>query len=110
MNAVQRYIQSEQLSLKTTIPIDGYVKARPEKIETHKNGLYTNEKFHHDNSRKPHSDNKKFLRPDMHDDEINQKINNYRFLSDDLANVKVTPNDMKKIYPTIRKTIEQRLI
>lgn len=109
MNPVQRYIQTEQLSLDTSIPIDGYVKARPGKIETHRLE-YTKEKFHHDNSRKPHLDNKKFLRPKMHEDEINQKLNNQRELSVDLANVKVSPKQIKKIYPSIRKAIQNRFI
>ena len=108
MNPIQRYIETEKLSLKTTIPIDRYVKNRPEKIETHSIGIYTNDKFSHTNSRKHHTDNKKFLRPDMDYDEINQKINNYRPLSDELANVKIPDADIKKIYPTIRKVIQNR--
>ena len=108
MNTVERYIQTEKLALKTYIPINRYAKDRPQIIETHQ--VYFKEKFHHDNSRKPHSDNKKFLRPDMHEDEINQQINNYRPLSDDLANVKLSQEELKRIYPTVRKVIQNRFI
>jgi len=44
MNTVERYIQTEKLALKTTIPIDRYVKDRPAKIETYKLE-YRNEKI-----------------------------------------------------------------
>ena len=108
MNTVERYIQTEKLALKTNIPIDSYVKNRPGKIETHQE--YFKQKFHHDNSKKAHSDDKKFLRADMDYEEINQKINNYRNLSDSLANVKLTSEEIKKIYPTVRKIIQNRFI
>ena len=88
MNTVQRYIEAEKLALNTYIPIDRYVKARPDKIETHRLD-YTQDKFHEINARKARSDFKTYIRPDMHPDEENPQINNYRNLSDDTANVRV---------------------
>ena len=43
MNTVERYIQTEKLALKTYVPIDRYVKDRPQIKETHK--VYFKENF-----------------------------------------------------------------
>ena len=109
MNTVQRYIESEKHALNTYIPIDRYVKARPDKIENHCLD-YTKHKFHEINARKARSDFKTYIRPDMHLDEENQLINNHRSLSDDTANVRVPDIELKNIYPKIKKMIEQRFM
>jgi len=107
--AINRFIASEKLSLQTTIPIDRYVKNRPEKFETHKLE-YGKEKFHSINTRKPHTNAKIYIRPDLHYDECDQKINNYRSLSDDTANIKIPDNQLKENWSKLKKIIENRFI
>ena len=107
--AINRYIATEKLSLKTTIPIDRYVKNRPEKIETHKLD-YTKDRFHAINARKPRTDAKIYIRPDLHYDECSQKINNYRELSDTMANIKIPDNELKENWVKLKKIIENRFI
>ena len=97
---IQRSIQLDKIALNTNIPIDRYVKARPLKIETHRLD-YSKDKFHEINAHKPRSDFQTFIRPDMHLDEENQLISNFRSLSDDTANVRVPDIDLKKMYPKI---------
>jgi hypothetical protein len=107
--AINRFIASEKLSLQTTIPIDRYVKARPEKYETHKLD-YTKDKFHSLNTRKPLTDAKIYIRPDLHYDECDQKINNFRSLSDTNANIKIPDNQLKENWVKLKKIIQNRFI
>ena len=106
---INRFIASEKLSLQTTLPIDRYVKARPENIDTHKLD-YTKDKFHSINTRKPRSDAKIYIRPDLHYDECEQKINNYRSLSDDTANIKIPDNQLKENWGKLKKIMQNRFI
>jgi hypothetical protein len=106
---INRFIASEKLSLQTTLPIDRYVKARPEKIETHKLE-YGKDKFHSINTRKPRSDAKIYIRPDLHYDECEQKINNYRELSNDTANINIPNNELKENWVKLKKIMENRFI
>jgi hypothetical protein len=107
--AINRFIASEKLSLQTILPIDRYVKARPEKFETHKLE-YDKKMFHSINTRKPRSDAKIYIRPDLHDDECEQKINNYRELSNDTANINIPNNELKENWVKLKKIIENRFI
>jgi hypothetical protein len=91
------------------LPIDRYVKNRPIKIETHKLD-YTKDKFHSTNARKPLSYAKIYIRPDLHYDECNQKINNYRSLSNDTANIKFNDIELNKNWVKLKKIIENRFI
>ena len=109
MNTVQRYIESEKLALNTYIPIDKYVKNRPKKYETHLLEYYKN-MFHKLNAGKGRSDAKILLRADMHEDEVNQKINNYRVLSDSLANVQIPEDILRKNQNKVTKIIQNRFI
>ena len=109
MNTVQRYIETEKLALNTYIPIDRYVKNRPKKYETHLLE-YNKNMFHKLNASKPRSDAKMLLRPDIHEDEVNQKINNYRIHSDSLANIKIPEDILRKNHNKVTKIIQNRFI
>jgi len=106
---INRYIQSEKTALNGYVPIDRYFKNKAVKIETH---LTWNAKntFHELNAHKPRSDYKVFIRPDLDEEAVNQRLDNYRELSDDLANVKITKKEMASINPGLRKIIQNRFI
>ena len=79
------------------------------KMETHLLE-YNKNMFHKLNAGKGRSDFTMLLRPDMHEDEVNQKTNNYRVLSDSLANVQIPEDILRKNHNKVTKIIQNRFI
>ena len=109
MNTVQRYIETEKLVLNTYVPIDKYVKNRRKKYETHLLE-YNKNMFHKLNAGKGHSDFTMLLRLDMHEDKVNQRINNYRVVFDTSANIKIPEEILRKNHHKVTKIIQNRFI
>ena len=109
MKTFQRYIETEKLALNTYIPVDKYVKNRPKKYETHLLE-YNKNVFNKLNAGKGHSDVTMLLRPDMHEDKVNQRMNIYRVLFDTSANIKIPEEILRKNHNKVTKIIQDRFI
>jgi hypothetical protein len=111
ITTIKQNINSEKQYINGFIPIDRPHHIRPIQLETHllPNRLHP---FQYKNisSKYRKEDFRKFIKPDLYDEEIKQPIGQYRDLYDVEGNIKIPPQHIRNIYPQMKKIIQNRFM
>ena len=108
---IKNFIDSEKKFKDGFIPINRPSKLRFHPLETHPIPTHLHP-FQYANTSTTYrkGDFKKFIKPDLYDEEVKQPIAQYRDLYDVDGNIKVAPETIRKIYPEMKKIIQKRLM